>query len=300
MKHFLRTLMLLLLTLSSLSYVSQVSASQATVSTDWLQKHLNNSSIILIDMSDETQYQRFHLKNAIQLPYHVLNQRLKNGVSVSIGRDNIVKLLGLLGVSASSHVIIYDDMGGLHAGRLFWELERINHQRISLLDGGLVKWILEGKPVTATPYQPQKKTNYPQPKLTADIHLASIEEVLPATRVKDTLLIDVRSQQEYVGNIKQRRSGHIPGARLWSWDNAVDFENQFKFKSKKILEDELKKIGLIKKEQPVILYCRSAHRATQSYLTLRYLGFKNVKVFDGSMKQYAQTADAPLTKGLKP
>ncbi len=300
MKHLLRTLIVLLFSLSSLTYVSLASASPTTVSTEWLEKHLDNPGIVLIDMSDETQYQRFHLKNAIQLPYHVLNQRLKNGVSVSIGRNNIVKLLGLLGISASSHVVVYDDMGGLHAGRLFWELERINHKRVSLLNGGLVKWILEGKPVTATPYQPGKKTNYPQPKLAKDIHLASIKEVLPATREKDTLLIDVRSKEEYMGHVKQRRSGHIPGARLWGWDNAVDFENQFKFKPKSVLQDELKKIGLTKKDQPVILYCRSAHRASQSYLTLRYLGFTNVKVYDGSMKQYAQTANAPLTKGLKP
>ncbi len=300
MKRFLRILTVILFSFSSLAYTSLVSASQATVSTQWLENHLDNPSVVVIDMSDETQYQRFHLKNAIQLPYHVLNQRLKNGVSVSIGRNNIVKLLGLLGISASSHVVIYDDMGGLHAGRLFWELERINHKRVSLLDGGLVKWILEGKPVTARPYPPGKKTNYPQPKLTKDIRLASIEEVLPATRAKDTLLIDVRTKEEYMGHVKQRRSGHIPGARLWSWDNAVDFDNQFKFKPKSVLQDELKQIGLVKKDQPVILYCRSAHRASQSYLTLRYLGFTNVKVFDGSMKQYAQTANAPLTKGLKP
>ncbi len=299
MKHFLQTLTILMFSLSTLVYASLASAAP-TVSTKWLQTHLDNPGIVIIDMSDETQYQRFHLKNAIHLPYHVLNQRLKNGVSVSIGRKNIVKLLGLLGVTANSHIVIYDDMGGLHAGRLFWELERINHKRVSLLDGGLVKWILEGKPVTATPYQPGRKTNYPQPKLSQDIRLASIEEVLPATRAKDTLLIDVRSKEEYMGHVKQRRSGHIPGARLWSWNNAVDFENQFKFKPKSVLENELKKIGLTKKDQPVILYCRSAHRASQSYLTLRYLGFTNVKVFDGSMNQYAQTANAPLTKGLKP
>ncbi len=295
MKYLLRALIVLLLSFHSLVY-----ASPATVSTQWLEEHLDNPNIVLIDMSDETQYQRFHIKNAIQLPYRVLNQRLKNDISMSIGRSNIAKLLGLLGISPNSHVIVYDDTGGLHAGRLFWELERIKHKRVSLLDGGLVKWVLEGKPVTQTPYQPKKQTKYLLPKLTSDVHLANIKNVLPATRAKDSLLIDVRSKQEYLGNIKQRRSGHIPGAQLWSWDNAIDFENDFKFKPKSIIKNELKKIGLSKKTQPVILYCHSAHRASQTYLTLRYLGFKNVKVFDGSMKQYAQTANAPLTVGPKP
>lgn len=282
------------------SSVSSVYASEATVDTQWLKANINNSNIVLLDMSDETQYQRFHIKNAIQLPYHVLNQKLKNGVSLSIGSNNIVKLLGLLGITTASHVIVYDDTGGLHAARLFWELERIKHTNVSILDGGLVKWILDGNPVTAVPFQPKVKTNYPLPKSLNKNTLATIDDVLPDSRKKNTLLIDVRSQEEYTGNVRQRRSGHIPGAQLWSWDNAIDFENQFKFKSTEILKAELSKIGLKKKNQSVILYCRSAHRASQSYATLRSMGFQNVKVYDGSMNEYEKTANAPLTKGANP
>jgi len=300
MRYSLRAFIILFLSfVCTLSY-TVAHAGETTVSTQWLETQLDNPNVIVIDMSDESQYQRFHIKKAIQLPYHVLNQRLKNGVSLSIGRQNITKLLGLLGITPDSHVVVYDDTGGLHAARLFWELERLQHKKISLLDGGLVKWILEGKPVTAIPFQPKKKTNYPLPNKMADIHLANINEVLPSSRSQNTLLIDVRSEQEYIGNIKQRRSGHIPGAKLWSWDNSIDFDNQFKFKSKQVIEKELSSIGLNKKTQPIVLYCRSAHRAAQSYLTLRHLGFKNIKVYDGSMSQYEKTANAPLTRGKEP
>ena len=298
MKILIRSIFLLLFLTSATAY-----ASPTLVDTQWLKSHINDPDIVLIDMSDETQYQRFHIQNAIQLPYHVLNRRLKNRVSLSIGSKNIIKLLGLLGVTSSSHVVIYDDIGGLHAGRLFWELERIGHKKVSIVDGGLVKWILEGNPVTAKPFHPMRKTIYQQTaqaQKNARNTLAEITDVLPDSRDKKTLLIDVRSVEEYKGNVKARRSGHIPGAKLWSWDNAINFEDQFKFKAKDILQNELSKIGLTQKDQPVVLYCRSAHRAAQSYLTLRSLGFKNVKVYDGSMKQYGISANAPLTKGLKP
>jgi len=295
MKLFLRTLVLLSIVGLSTSF-----AAKPLVETQWLKANINNPNIVLIDMSDETQYQRFHLQNAIQLPYHVLNKKLKNGVSLSIGSENIIKLLGLLGITASTHVIIYDDIGGLHAGRLYWELERINHKNVSVLNGGLVKWILDGNPVTAKTFQPTRKTNYQATKKTSNKALATINDVLPSSRDTNTLLLDVRTKEEYVGNVKQRRSGHIPGAILWSWDNSINFENQFKFKQKNILVKELNKLGLKQKNQPVILYCRSAHRASQSYLTLRSLGFNNVKVYDGSMKQYAISANAPLAKGIKP
>lgn len=280
--------------------ISTAYAAPPLVDSQWLKQHLNDSNLVLIDMSDETQYQRFHIKNAIQLPYRVLNQTFKNGVSLSIGNKNIIKLLGLLGITSNSHVVVYDDTGGLHAGRLFWELERLNHKNVSLLDGGLVTWILEGNPVTAKNFPPKQKTTYLPSKAPAKNILANIKDVLPASRDKNVLLIDVRTAEEYKGDVKYRRSGHIPGAQLWSWDNSINFSNQFKFKQKSVLLKELNKIGLTKKTQPVILYCRSAHRAAQSYVTLRNLGFNNVKVYDGSMKQYSISANAPLTKGTKP
>ncbi len=295
MKTLLRTFIILLLLNLSTAY-----AAEPLVTSQWLKTHLNDANLVLIDMSDETQYQRFHIKNAIQLPYHVLNKSLKNGVSLSIGSDNIIKLLGLLGIKASSQVVVYDDIGGLHAGRFFWELERLNHKNVSLLDGGLVKWILEGKPVTAKVFSPRQKTNYIPSKQPVKNILASIEDVRPDSRNKNTLLIDVRSADEYMGNVKSRRSGHIPGAKLWSWDNAINFDDQFKFKPKNILLKELNKIGLSKKDQPVIVYCQSAHRAAQSYATLHSLGFRNIKIYDGSMKEYSISANAPLTKGMPP
>ena len=295
MKFFLHAFILL-----SILGLSTSFAAEPLVETQWLKANINNPNIVLIDMSDETQYQRFHIQNAIQLPYHVLNKNLKNGVSLSIGSENIIKLLGLLGVTASTHVVIYDDIGGLHAGRLYWELERLNHKNVSVLNGGLVKWILDGNPVTAKTFQPTRKTNYQTTKKTSNEALATINDVLPSSRDKNTLLLDVRTKEEYVGNVKQRRSGHIPGAILWCWDNSINFDNQFKFKQKNILAKELNKLGLKQKNQPVILYCRSAHRASQSYLTLRSLGFNNVKVYDGSIKQYAISPNAPLAKGIKP
>jgi len=295
MKTLRTTLTFLLLLFTSYSY-----AADTLVSASWLSKQLGKPNLVLIDMSDETQYQRFHIKTAIQLPYHILNKQLKNRVSLSIGQENIVKLLGLLGITPNSHVVIYDDIGGLHASRLFWELERIQHKNVSILNGGLVKWILDGYPVTATPFNPKAKTFYPLPKSLNDSALATLKDVLPDSRDKKALLIDVRTKDEYTGSIKKRRSGHIPGAKLWSWDNSIDFENQFKFKPSNVLQQELAKLGLRKKNQPVVLYCRSGHRASQSYLTLRSLGYDNVKIYDASMKQYSITPNAPLTKGFKP
>ena len=66
------------------------------------------------------------------------------------------------------------------------------------------------------------------------------------------------------------------------------------------LEEMLSAIGLKDKNQPVIVYCRSGHRAAHSYFILQKLGFKNVRLYDGSMKEYEQRKDQPLVKGKLP
>ena len=66
------------------------------------------------------------------------------------------------------------------------------------------------------------------------------------------------------------------------------------------LETSLAKIGARDKQTPVILYCRSGHRASQTYLSLRGLGFENVRVHTGSMLEYLQDSTTPLQRGVTP
>lgn len=265
------------------------------VDTNWLKKNLGKPGMVLIDMSDNTQYQRFHIPGAVHLPYQALNQRTKKGVSFSIGKDNVARLLGFIGVTPESHIVIYDDMGGLHAGRLFWELERIGHKKVSLLDGGLVTWILQGNKVTNKPVE-YSKTNYVI-NTKGTNNLAEKNDML---NKKKGIIIDARSKEEYTGHPRYPRSGHIPGAKWLEWQSFVDFENGFKLKNKNDLEKMLSNIGLKDKNTPVTLYCRSGHRAAQSYLTLRQLGYNKVRLYDGSMADYVLDKNAPLNRGSQP
>lgn len=263
------------------------------VNTSWLAEHKNDKNLVIIDMSDGTQYQRFHIPGAINLPYEILNKTSKKRISTSVGSDTIVKFLGLLGIKRESQVIIYDDMGGLNASRLFWELQRLQHKKVALLDGGLVQWILEGRKVNNIPVEP-KPVKYILDVKPNNTPLAELNDVTG----KATIL-DVRSREEYMGHPRQKRSGHIPGAHWWSWDNTVDFANGFRHKPTASLIDSLKQLGVTDKKQQLVVYCRSGHRASQSYFTLRNLGFENVKLYDASMAEYQQTKK-PLTKGMKP
>ena len=290
-----KSLFLFLLLNSTLAF----SSPSFLVDINWLAKNLNSSSIRLIDMSDDTQFQRFHIPGATHLPYAAINMHNKKGVSLSVGKDNIIKILGLLGIQTKHHVVIYDDMGGLHAGRLFWELEKIGHKNISILNGGLVKWILSGKKVTAKS-QNIKAVQYKTDTKSGRNNTATLEEILNTTFNSKNILLDVRSKEEYSGHPRYPKTGHIPKAKWWEWSQSVNFENAFKMQKQTMLKKQLQQLGISKTNTPITLYCQSAHRAAQSYFTLRQLGFENVKVYDGSMSEYSKVKSAPLTRGLKP
>ena len=275
------------------------SAPSFLVDVDWLEKNLNSSSIRLIDMSDDTQFQRFHIPGATHLPYAAINARTKQGVSLSVGKDNIIKILGLLGIEAKHHIVIYDDMGGLHASRLFWELEKIGHKNISIVNGGLVKWILSGKKVTAN-IQEVKPVQYISAAKYERKNTVTTEEILKSSFNDKNVLLDVRSKDEYVGHPRYPRTGHIPNAKWLEWSESVNFEDAFKSKNNAVLKEQFQKIGINNLNTPITLYCQSAHRASQSYFTLRQLGFNKVKIYDGSMSEYSKIKSAPLNKGLTP
>ena len=278
-----------------------VSAAPVYVSTDWLSQNLNNKKVVIVDMSEsELQYARFHIPGAIRLSYYALVKRPKKSkFPIGINKKELVRLLGQLGIDRNSHVVIYDDTGGLHTGRLFWYLERIKHPDVSVVDGGLVRWILNGHKVVNTPTK-LLPVAYKLPSVKLKNNEAAITEVMRASRYKKTQLLDVRSREEYVGDMRKRRGGHIPNARWWEWDKSLSVAAGFVRRDKGQLMASLKKIGVGNISKPVITYCRSGHRAAQSYLVLRSLGFTNVKLYSRSMNEYGSIRTAPLQQGILP
>lgn len=282
-------------------FAQSVYAAEIVVDTNWLAEHLESEDVVLIDMSsDYTQYQRFHIPGAIYLGYdNLIQYRKKDKVAFSIDNETLYKLLGLLGISQNSHVVIYDDMGGLNAGRLYWNLERIGHQKISIVDGGLVKWVLEGRTVDNKPVKPERALYTPN-KTSVDnvVDLAKLAQLMQHNKAR---LLDVRTREEYIGYKKYpRTTGHIPGASFWPWENNVDFGGGFVLKDNNTLERALKELGVTQKDEPLVVYCQSGHRAAQSYMTLKKLGYKNVRLYDGSMAEYSQHKNLPIKQGNIP
>lgn len=286
----------------ALLWVSRAAfAAPVLVDADWVQQRLGEPGFVVVDMSSEAmQYQRFHIPGAVYLPYSALVERRRDGVVLRRGDSMLLQLLGRLGIDADTHVIVYDDMGGLNAGRLFWELEQIGHPRVSILDGGLVRWVLDGRKVDNRPVKPAPKTYVPAGDAIVRANGLNADQFKAASGMDDVVLLDVRTEDEYRGNPKGKRTGHVPGARWWPWEQAVRFDQGFVAQAEEPLLESLAAAGVESRDSPVVLYCRTGHRASQTYMTLRRLGFDDVRVYDGSMAEYQLDQGAPLVRGKCP
>lgn len=268
------------------------------VSAEWVNEHQNK--LVLIDLSSNNSYQKFHLPNAIWVNYDWLI-RPQNGLALSGGPNYMQLVLSELGIKREDHIVIYDDMGNLDASRLYWELNKLQHPKVNILDGGTVQWVLKGFPVTQTVPERLTKTNYPLPEKTlTDALTADKTEVLAAIKDKNITLLDIRTEEEYIGHPKQKRSGHIPTAEWFDWTLAVNAANGYQQSEEKDLLNQLSDIGIQDKKQAIIIYCNSGHRAARSITMFQNLGFENVKLYDASMQEYGIDESLPLKLGKQP
>ncbi|MDG4812422.1 sulfurtransferase [Hydrogenovibrio sp. 3SP14C1] len=264
------------------------------VSADWV--YQNQKNIKLIDLSARDQFQKFHLPNAIWVNYAWLIKPQKE-LQLSGGPDYMAKVLSQLGITPKDQVVIYDNQGNLDASRLYWELQKLNHENVALLDGGSVEWVLKGYPVTQKMPKIQP-ANYPTPPHSLTDQLtANKQEVISAIQHKQTVLLDARTKEEYLGSPKEKRTGHLPGAQLFPWQAAVDFRNGYQQRSPQQLTTFLQQVGITDKDQEIILYCNTAHRAARLYPMLQSLGFKQVQLYDGSTQEWEQDKSLPLNTG---
>jgi thiosulfate/3-mercaptopyruvate sulfurtransferase len=205
------------------------------------------------------------------------------------------------GIGNDTTVVLYGDNNNWFAAWAFWQLKIYGHSDIRIMNGGRKKWLAEGRELS-TEVPKFAATNYKasQPDLSIRAFLPQVQE---AVKQRSVELVDVRSPQEFTGEILSppglpetcQRGGHIPGARSITWSKACDDDGTFKS------FDELK--ALYQKEgitglKPIIAYCRIGERSSHSWFVLKYLlGYQDVKNYDGSWTEWGNLVGAPVETG---
>lgn len=265
----------------------------------------NSSEIVLIDAragaNAEENYKNEHLKGA---RYVDLNKDLATVDNPANGGrhplpslEKFSQVLSKLGISPTSHVIIYDDKNGSNAAaRFWWMLRAIGHEKVQVLNGGLQEAIKGGFPVSSETedYTP---TDYKVSEW--KLAVADIEDVEKARNNSENIVIDVRDKNRFDGLTEPLDliAGHIPGAIN------VPFSENLKddgfYKSAEELNKKYKSIlGNIKPED-VIVHCGSGVTACHTLLAMDYAGIEIPKLYVGSWSEWSRNDREMFTQEKK-
>mgnify|MGYP003338894987 FL=1 len=267
------------------------------VSTDWLEKNLNNPKLRLIEVSVDTGvYERGHIQGAVNFKWHTdLVDPVKRDIA---SKENFEKLLRQAGINNDSTIVIYGDSNNWFAAWGAWVFDIYGVKNVKLLDGGRKKWEAEKRPLTPLATQ-VAVGNIKVSDANNNLRARLIDVVAVANKKSDTALVDIRSNDEYTGKVIAPagiqelavRAGHIPGAVNVPWGQAVAEDGTFKS------AEELKKIyGAvgIDGKKPIITYCRIGERSSHTWFALsKILGY-NVKNYDGSWTEYGNSVGNPI------
>ena len=256
------------------------------ISTQELEKIYQDDSVLILDARSYKDYSNGHIPGAVSLDlfsFHWVDTSQKGLVSFG---EHMRKILSYAGIDENKKIIFYDDVTGMLAARGVWMCLYFSHSDVQMLDGGLSKWTKENLPTEteSTIYKPSNLTTPIDPSI-----IIGFEEL--NEKIGKVTIIDARSPDEFDGTIpRAARGGHIPTAENIDWNNNLDDSGKLKSDS------ELESLYTMDKESPIVTYCQGAYRAAHSYLSLKKLGFKNVKVYLGSWGEWGNKMELPIEK----
>jgi thiosulfate/3-mercaptopyruvate sulfurtransferase len=265
--------------------------SDMLVSTDWLAKHSGDSKLVVLQVSgNRTAYDNGHIPGARFVALSDL-AITRDGIPNELPAvSDLRKVLEAVGVSDDSRVILYGDASILPATRAYFTLDYLGHgDHAALLDGGLEKWRSEGRALTkdVASVVPGHLTPRAKPELVVQID--EVKQMTAQTAPDSPILLDVRGAADYRGE----KGSHIPTALNAYWmEDQVSKENQA-LRPEAELRKRYEGAG-VTTNRPVVTYCNSGMQASESYFTLKYLGY-SVRMYDGSMTEWT-IKGAPVEK----
>ncbi|MBF0358214.1 MAG: sulfurtransferase [Magnetococcales bacterium] len=267
------------------------------VGQDWLEANLGNPDLRIIQVGGDKYFAKFHIPGATLLAYNQIAEMRDGVAGARVGTDRLIKLFGQLGIAPNSKVVAYDVAGGTDSSRLIWTLATLGFVDGVILDGGLGRWYEEQRPMEQEIKVVEPVEFLPQPDSSWEI---TAEEVDRASQGGwDGAIIDVRTVKEYVGDTIKAPRGHIKGAKHFEWSQTLRGPRDMRLKDRDQLLEMLKDIGVEDFDQEIIVYCEAGHRASQSWLLLRSLGFKSVRLFAGSISEW-RVLELPVVAGSRP
>ena len=275
-------------------------AKDVLVETDWVADHLDDDSIRIVEVDENFGlYGEGHIPGAIGFDWQAdLQDPVRRDF---LGPEAFAELMGSRGISDDNTVVLYGDRNNWFAAYTYWYFRYYGHDKVKLMNGPREKWISEERETsTEAPSHAGATFTVGEP----DSAIRAVRDEVLAALDSDTRLVDVRSPQEFAGEIISpsgyeqegaQRGGHIPGAASVPWSQAVQEDGTFKS------DEELRALytdkGVLTDDAPVIAYCRIGERSAHTWFVLHeLLGKDDVKNYDGSWTEWGSLVGVPIEK----
>lgn len=264
------------------------------VSTDWLAANARDPKIVTVDIRKVEDYKAGHIPNAVNIfvnTWAITAGKLRNQVPPV---DDLADIISSAGISADSKVVVVGNANNPpnRSGitRVAWTLQLAGIENVAVLDGGWEKWTAEKKPVSTDAVKP-KASNF-QPKLNKS--MPALKDDVKAA-IGKAVIVDARDRDFYEGKKKLdfvARTGRIKSAV--NLPSMAAYTPNGTFKDKKELADMAAKVVGSDLSRNIIVYCDTGRLASVwAYLLKDVLGYKNVRMYDGSSEEWMADPTAP-------
>ncbi|MFK7835160.1 MAG: 3-mercaptopyruvate sulfurtransferase [Sulfitobacter sp.] len=274
------------------------------VSTEWLAKHLKDPDLRLLDASwylpdagrdPKAEYDAAHIPGARFFNIDEISDARSDLPHMAPPVEKFMSRMRAMGVGDGHQVVVYDGAGILSAPRVWWLFKLMGQENVAVLDGGLPKWVAEGRDTEDMPPIPRDRhmTVRVQNQLVRDV-----TQVAHASKLGDPQVVDARAPARFRGDAPEPReglrAGHIPGSRNVYFAELLTDNKTMKSPDETRAIFEAAGVDLGK---PIITSCGSGITAAVLALALERMGHTDWSLYDGSWAEWGMFPTVPVATG---
>ncbi|MDZ7640520.1 MAG: rhodanese-like domain-containing protein [Desulfurivibrio sp.] len=295
-----------LLLVGAVSVQAASAAAQPLVSTGWVEKNLariknpKQNEVRLIEVSKQKSYEQGHIPGAVHMQWGAETFD-PNTDHMVLTHAQLERIMGGKAAPPEAHIVLYDGDGKHHhVARVYWTLKYWNYDNVSIMDGGKGLWQQQERPLStaSVAVAPQDvQVQYPP---NTSVRAMYSPDITHALATGNAVMVDSRHEDFYDGKVyalnKWVRNGHITGAVNVPTMRAMNGDKTYKDRQQ--LQKLYRQAG-VKPDDTVIPYCDTGVLGSHAWFVMHeLLGYQNVKMYDGSMREYANRFDTPMEPGI--